>query len=49
MEDELRVGAVLREASNRTGLDDFGGRDFLEPLGILLLSLIHISEPTRPY
>ncbi|MFZ1294597.1 MAG: sulfotransferase, partial [Pseudomonadales bacterium] len=39
MEDELRVGAVLREASNRTGLDDFGGRDFLEPLGILLCSL----------
>ncbi len=39
MEDELPVGVVLREASNRTGLDDFGGRDFLEPLGILLCSL----------
>ncbi len=39
MKDELRVDAVLREASNRTGLNDFGGTDFLEPLGILLRAL----------
>ena len=35
----LREESLLNEASERSGLEDFGGDDFLEPLRVLLHSL----------
>ena len=43
---ELNPAALIATAKKKTGLTDFGGDSFLEPMK---LSLIHISEPTRPY
>lgn len=39
MAGEFDRGELLREAQARTGLSDFGGEGFLEPLGVLCASL----------
>ena len=45
---DFTVAGICTAAKQQTGLNFFGSNDFEERME-LLLSLIHISEPTRPY
>ena len=47
----LRIFALggLGEIGRNMTVFEFGGRLLIVDCGVLFLSLIHISEPTRPY
>ena len=48
--DRFLAGRVMSEADSSVQIElDSGKRVKVKAANVLLLSLIHISEPTRPY